>query len=57
MEDGYKVSREIIREVISELGIHSRIDFSDLEKLSVLRDKGIINEKEFTAKKKLILEI
>ncbi len=57
-ENDYGISRKLIREVISELGIKSGYgEINDLEKLSELKDRRIITEKEFMAKKKLILGI
>jgi len=58
MENDYKIPRELIREIISELGIKSGYgEINDLEKLSELKDRRIITEKEFMAKKRLILGI
>jgi hypothetical protein len=54
--------KQMIEETMMKLqgintGGSSKNNLNDLEKLSELRDKGIINEEEFQAKKKQLLDI
>jgi len=54
----FKSLKEMIENRINEFAKKDkRSDLGDLEKLAELRDKGIITEEEFNAKKKQILGI
>ena len=54
----FKTLKEMIEDKINEFARKGKgSDLGDLEKLAELRDKGIITEEEFNAKKKQILGI
>lgn len=54
-EPYFKAWERIIEE--TRLGNNKGNDFNDLEKLAELKQKGIISDKEFSAKKKQVLGI
>lgn len=56
LSDAKKVE-ELIRSKIGKKNSEGTSSADELEKLSTLKDKGIITEEEFTKKKKQILQI
>lgn len=52
----FEEAKQLIEERINESGqVRKNSDIDDLEKLAALKEKGIISEEEFNAKKKSIL--
>jgi len=58
-QDAIKIGRELINETYSKGRRNSqeKSNYSELEKLAELKEKGIITQKEFEAKKKKILDL